>query len=448
VITTAACIYAKMPARCGSVSVPENRSAPGGRAIRIHFVVLPAQGGTPKEPIFGIAGGPGQSAIDAFESYVPGPSALAAAHATHDIVLVDQRGTGRSNPLNCDIYPTDDSTYTYLFPPATLRACRARLAVTNDLNAYGSGAAADDLNDVRRQLGYAKIVLFGGSYGTTESLIYMRRHGDTVRAALLEGVAPPWMRLPLPFPRGAQRALADLERSCASDRICSTNFPHFAPEFDTLVARSKHGGIPVAGGHAISFEVFADRMRQTMYDSFGASYLPYIVHRAALGDTEPLATLVAAVSHGIPGSLAMGMNLSVTCAESMPFITDEEARKASRGAFMGDSRYRAQRKACDMWNVTAVDHSFLDPIRSDVPVLMVNGADDPATPPQFGAQELAYLPNGRQLLVPDAGHDFSTPCSDTIEQQFLATYSVRDLPTSCLRAVARPPFATSLKGLF
>jgi pimeloyl-ACP methyl ester carboxylesterase len=115
---------------------------------------------------------------------------------------------------------------------------------------------------------------------------------------------------------------------------------------------------------------------------------------------------------------------------------------------MLDSRYLAQRDACNIWNVAPVDRSFLDPIRSNAPVLMVNGADDPATPPQFGAQELRYLPNGRQLLVPHAGHDFSSLCSTKIETQFLATYSVRNLPTNCLRAEARPPFATSLKGLF
>jgi pimeloyl-ACP methyl ester carboxylesterase len=448
VLATAPCIYAKMPARCSSLVVPENRTLPNGRAIRIHFVVIPATSPAPKEPIFGIAGGPGQSAIDAFRPFLPGPSVLTAAHVDHDIVLVDQRGTGQSNPLDCNMYPTDLSTYTYLFPPDILRTCRARLARTSDLNAYGSAAAADDLNAIRARLGYRRIVLFGGSYGTTESLIYIRRHDDTVKAALLEGVAPPWLLLPLPFPRGAQKALDDLEASCAGDSICSTSFPRFAQEFNAVLTRSKSGGIPVAGGHRISFEVFADRMRQAMYDSFSASYLPYIIHRAATGDTKPLAMLVTAISHGIPGSLAIGMNLSVTCAESLAFISGREARAQSRSTFMGDSRYRAQRDACTLWDAAPVDRSFLDPIRSNAPVLMIGGADDPATPPQFGAEELRYLPNGRQLLLPGAGHDFSTPCTDKIEAQFLETYSVANLPTSCLRAEKRPPFATSLKGLF
>jgi len=437
-----------MPARCDSLRVPENRGLPTGRTIAIHFVVVPAEHAGGEAPIFALAGGPGQSAIDTFKAYFPGPSALATAHANHDLVFVDQRGTGESNALKCNIYPTDASTYSYLFPPQIVRGCRNRLAATNDLNAYGSDAAAADLNDVRARLGYAKIVLYGGSYGTLESLIYIRHHDSTVRAALLEGVAPPWLLLPLPFPRGAQHALQDLEESCAADRLCSRTFPRFAQEFDQELARSRESGIPVPGGHTISFAVFADRMRQTMYDEFSASYLPFIIHRAALGDTEPLAKVVAAISHGIPASLAMGMNLSVTCSESLSFITDAEARAQSVGTFMGDSRYLAQRDACSIWNVESVDREFLDPIRSDVPVLMINGADDPATPPRFGAQALAYLPNGRQLLVPHAGHDFSTPCSDDIELQFLNSYSVRNLRTNCLRGQARPPFATSLKGLF
>lgn len=448
VMTAAPCSYAKMAARCGALSVPENRAAPNGRRLSIHFVVVLAASAVTKEPLFGIAGGPGQSAIDAFEGSVQGPSVFTAAHRDRDIVLVDQRGTGRSNALLCNIYPTDASTYTYLFPPDVIRACRATLAQTDDLNAYGSDAAADDLDEVRARLGYPRIALFGGSYGTTESLVYIRRHGDRVKAAILEGVSPPSMLLPLPFPRGAEQALEDLEKSCETDRICSTNFPHFAQEFDAVLARSKRGGISVPDGNPISFEVFADRMRQAMYDSFTAAYLPYIIHRAALADTTPLARLVATISHDIPGLLAMGMNLSVTCAESLPFISDAEARRQSQSTFMGDSRYRAQRSACATWNVRAVERSFLDPIRSDVPVLMMNGADDPATPPRFGAQAVAYLPNGRLLLVPQAGHDFSSRCSDGIEAQFLETYSVKNLATSCLRGEHRPPFATSVKGLF
>jgi pimeloyl-ACP methyl ester carboxylesterase len=447
VFSIAPCTYGRRPARCGSLAVPENRTTSGGRTISLHFVVLPARTKHPKEPVFAIAGGPGQAVIGLYERYLDDDPFLGSVYRDHDrdLVFLDQRGTGLSHPLNCPMYANDAARYRYLFPLDGIRRCRSDLAKTSDLGDYGSSAAADDLNDVRARLGYAKIVLSGGSYGTDESLVYLRRHEATVRAAILESVAPPWLLLPLPFPRGAQNALDDLVGSCASDATCSQNFPSFRQEFYALLAQATKG-IPVTGGR-LSFEVLADRLRQTMYDSYGASFLPFIIHRAASGDPGPLAKLVVALSRAFVESSADGMNLSVTCSESLPFISLAQARAAAAGTFMGDVRYRAQRAACDVWNVRPVRRSFLQPIRSRVPVLMVGGADDPATPPQFGAQEVRYLPNGRQVLVPHGGHDIGSPCVAGIERQFLKTYLVRTLSVGCLRASQRPPFATSLKGL-
>jgi pimeloyl-ACP methyl ester carboxylesterase len=440
------CTYAKRAARCGYLTVPENRTTNSGRTIDVHFVVVPARSKQPKEPLFFVAGGPGQSVIQDGAGFIAAIPFFADVYRTRerDIVLVDQRGTGKSHALNCRLFPTDASAYQALFPIDRIRKCRNDLAKTSDLGAYGSAAASDDLNDVRAHLGYEKIVLFGGSYGTTESLIYIRRHGGSVKAAILEGVAPPWLLLPKPFPRGGQNALTDLERSCAADALCSTRYPKFSHEFDSVLARSKHG-IPVDGG-TISFPVFADRMRQAMYDPSAAAFLPLIVHRAATGDVVPLGKFIALASHYIDSD-AMGMNLSVTCSESLPFITDADARAAAAGTFMGVSRYRAQRAACDVWKVRPAPRTFLDPIRSTVPVLMVGGEKDPATPPQFGSQELRYLPNGRQVLVPHGGHDIGDSCVAGFEMQFLATYSVKNLDTRCLKGAKRPPFATNLKPL-
>lgn len=436
------CRYGGLSARCGAITVPENRAVAHGRTIVLHFVALPARKKPAREPLFGIAGGPGQAAIEGFEGDAKDVS---ARYPDRDILLEDQRGTGTSHPLRCNIYPTDAVTYEALFPLEIIRACRASLARDSDLNAYGTDAAADDLNDTRKALGYKKIVMWGGSYGTSVALVYLRRHEASVAAELLEGVAPPWLLPPLPFPRGAQAALDDLARSCTGDADCSTAFPRFSKEFEALIVRAKTG-IPVAGG-TIKFEVLTDRMRQAMYDTYTASYIPLIVRRWAGGDAAPLAKLVARLSHGIPGALAMGMSLSVTCSESLPFITPADAVRESTGTFMGDARYRAQRAACQVWNVKPVSRTFVAPIRSNVPVLMVGGAADPATPPRFGAEELAYLPNGRQILVPHAGHDFASPCVDKIEEAFISTYQTKTLDASCLVSAGRPAFKTDFKGL-
>jgi pimeloyl-ACP methyl ester carboxylesterase len=393
--------------------------------------VVPAITKTGKEPIFLIAGGPGQSAI----TIGPGSIPALVPNRDRDVIMVDQRGTGTSHPLQCNLFPTEADAFRAIYPLDIVAACRAKLALTSDLNAYGTDAAADDLNDVRAHLGYKKIVLAGGSYGTTVALDYMRRHGASVAAAVLDGVAPPG---PIDMAQGAQTALDDLERRCETDTACATAFPHFGAEFQTLVTEAKHGGIKDADG-VISSDVLVERLRDALYSDTVAAYIPMIVHRAVNGDQRPLAQLVSTLSHQIPGSLATGMFLSVTCAEDMPFVTRNDV---SVKTFLGDARFREQRAACHVWDVPSVHRTFLDPIRSSAPVLMISGEDDPATPPRYGAQALRYLRNGRQVIVPGAGHIIDSSCVNAIEQQFLATYEVGSLDTTCLKAVQHPPFVT------
>ncbi|HEY1428346.1 MAG TPA: alpha/beta hydrolase [Candidatus Tumulicola sp.] len=440
------CTYAGFASRCGTLSVPENRETRRGRSISLRLVVIPPKNDGGREPIFAIAGGPGQSAVDAYRDEPSGDGFLTKAHDTRTIVMVDQRGSGGSSPMACDLYADARTAYAQLFPATEVAACRRALAATHDLNAYGTDAAVDDLDAVRRALGFRTIVLYGGSYGTDAALVYLRRHESSVAAEILAGVAPPSLLLPKPFPKGAQHALADLEAACARDAKCSRNFPHFSTEFDAMLERARRGGIAVDGG-SISFEVLADSMRHVMYDAYTASYLPEIVHRWSGGDATPLAKTVLLMTRGIAGSLAMGMNLSITCAESMPFITPTQAVRAAAGTFMGTSRYDAQRVACAAWDVRPVSASFLVPVRSRVPVLLLGGSDDPATPPEFGARMLAGLPNGRQILVPGAGHDITSACVERLEINFLAAYNARSLDTTCLQAQRRPPFATSMSGL-
>jgi pimeloyl-ACP methyl ester carboxylesterase len=441
------CSYSGLPARCGTLTVPENRAVSHSRSIALHFVAVAPQSEPERDAVFAIAGGPGQSAIGAYRDSFGADGFLRAANRDRTVVLLDQRGTGASSPLTCDLASDRAAVFAYLFPPATVASCRRVLAASHDLNAYGTNAATADLDALRRSLGYGKIVLYGGSYGTEFALVYLRRHEPSVAAEVLEGVAPPQLLLPLPFPKGAQRALDDLTASCRGEAACNRNFPHFASEFQSMLDRARIRGIAVEGG-TISFQVLADAMRHAMYDEYTASYLPLIVHRWAAGDSAPLAKTVGLLASGITGTLAMGMNLSVTCAESMPFIDEQTAAAAAVGTFMGTSRYDAQRAACAIWNVRPAPAAFLLPIQSNAPVLMIGGAADPATPPQFGARTLAGLPNGRQILVPHGGHDVDSPCTLHVELQFLTGYDARSLDASCMRSQGRPPFATTFAGLF
>lgn len=231
------CLRGFSQAQCGTLTVPENRAIKGGRTLKLHFVRVPALKPSGL-PIFVLVGGPGESAI----TNSGGMSLLfMALHDRHDPIYLDQRGTGRSDPLRCRLFRRGSDTLAQLFPEAAVRACRRSLAMTHDLNAYGSEAAADDLNDLRKAFGYTKISFYASSYGTTVALVYMRRHGRSIAAAFLNGVAPTFFKIPLPFPSAAQHSLNSLILACSLDHACTKSFPRFAHEFYVINERSKSG---------------------------------------------------------------------------------------------------------------------------------------------------------------------------------------------------------------
>lgn len=455
-----ACSYDRLPAFCGSLRVPENRAKASGRTIVLHFVRVPARHRASATPIVWFDGGPGSSVITDFSNGgIEGYSLTAALHETHEILFLDQRGTGLSHQLQCPMYPRVSDVFAEIFPLDSVRRCRARLAKSSDLSAYGTEAAADDLDAVRLHLGYRKVIAIGGSYGTMAALVYMRRYPDAVQSALLIGVAPTFFKIPLPQLRAGQRALSDLERSCAHDLICRAHFPDFSEDFDSVLARSTTG-IPVryrdvrSGEYvhaALMRPVFADTVRLLMYSPDTAILIPLLIHEAARGNTTPLAKVIAVYTTdafgGTAGEQAMGDNFSVNCQEGVAFITPSEAARESTNTFMAGSILEARQASCAIWNVRPVHRRFLEPVRSSIPVLMISGADDPATDPRYATRQLAYLSEGRQIIVPNAGHVNDDPCLDRLEVRFVQTSSAAGLDTTCVRKFTRPPFITSTNAI-
>ena len=398
---------AKVPALCGTYGVYEDRAAGSGRVIPIKIVVLKAKHPS-NRAIAIIAGGPGESAVPYAPFIADGrfEKAMLQLRDRYNIMLMDDRGMGDSNGLPCDLTPQSDPAayFLNLFPPNVVTACRAKDAAKGNLADYNTNNATDDLNDIRSALGYPKLVLDGGSYGTFFSLIYMRRHPESVESAVLNGVAPPGFQ-PLPGePMGAQRALDDLIVKCKHDATCNAHFPNFALQFNALIARLDKGPMPVTlvlkkGAKPItvrlSKDVFVDQMRHVLYDPGAAAAIPFVVDRAVRGNTEPLATLINLVAVGLNEDLTNGAWFSYTCAEMIPFLDQGAVDAAAAHSFTGDLRIEAQRKGCALWNVPAMPASFNDPVRSDAPVLMISGSDDPATPPKYGAAAAKYLPNAK-----------------------------------------------------
>jgi pimeloyl-ACP methyl ester carboxylesterase len=440
---------------CGTLTVLEDRAAGTGRTIDIHFIVIEAKHRTQRAIAFN-PGGPGASATAMAADFADAASgALATLRDRYDLLLVDNRGTGQSAPQDCGFSPAahPELYFRQLWPDTLVQSCHDRLAAHANLSLYSTSDASDDLNDVRAALGYPKLVLFGGSYGTQFYLDYARRHPESVESIVLEGVAPPHFDItPLPMARGAQAAIDHLERACRNDPACSAHFPDFGEHFAAVVRRFDAGPVTITVLNTVTHrlqrvqltkEVFAETIRHQMYFPPGAAYIPVTIERAHHGNYQPLGEMVNQMSllfsNLVQGN---GLNLSVTCAEDVPFITEGDVTRDSAGTFEGDVRVRAQQRACKLWDVDPVPAAFADPVRSDAPILMISGSDDPATPPEYAREALAYLPNARMMLVAGASHDSDLPpCVDTAIVAFVRAGSAAGLNLSrCAAAYRRPSF--------
>ncbi len=442
------------PARCGTFPVYEDRAAKAGRKIALRVVVLPAtKPPAVPDPLFVLVGGPGGAAT---EEAAGTAADLADVREKRDIVLVDQRGTGGSHPLNCDLFGGGEDLRQLLgdfLPIEAVRRCKAALEKDADLRLYTTSIAMDDLDDVRSALGYARINLAGRSYGTRAALVYMRRHPEHVRAAVLEGVTPTTDPMPLAFPKDAQRALDGVLSECTADPACHRAFPRLGAEAVAVFARAAAAPVPAevlnpTTGDPVkvmlSRDLVGEAIRYMTYQAGTAGLVPVVLHEAAGGNFDSLATFALFGRKEIVGSGSMGMYLSVTCAEDLPFIRPGEGEKAAEGTYLGDYRLRQQRAACGVWPRGAVPDDYARPVRSNAPALLIVGEWDPVTPPSLAEEAARTLPNGRVLIVPRGAHGQAglegLACLDRLVGAFLEKASAKDLDVSCLAKIRWSPF--------
>ena len=437
---------------CGKFTVFENRQTRAGRKIDLNVVVLPAFDQKNKtEPLFDIEGGPGAAASNAAMFYAKEGKEY---RRKHDVVLVDQRGTGKSNPLTAP--PISKAPQDYLkemYPIDYVKNLRRTLEQRADLTQYTTPVAMDDLDDVRSWLGYDRINLLGLSYGTRAVLVYLRQHPEHVHTATLMGVAPTYLKMPLYHSQAAARAMDLLLQECEKDASCHNAFPQIRADWQNVLAQlgreparvqysSDGKSAPVTV--EIQRDIFAEKIRNWMYGQDKARKIPFVVHQAAQGDFTPF--LHEAIAPGIPDFIADGMYLSVTCAEDVPFIDQAEAAKLNEVNPFGNYRVFQQTRACSLWQRGNIPADYREPVSSNLPVLIFSGNLDPITPPQRGEEVAKYLPNSRQVIIQEAGHGVDGlsdgGCIDRIIIDFMDKGSANDLDTSCVDRMAPPPFVT------
>ena len=340
-----------------------------------------------------------------------------------------------------------------MYPVDYVREMRQALEKNADLTKYTTSIAMDDLDDVRAWLGYDKINLFGLSYGTRAALVYLRQHPEHVRSVILVAVAPTDLKLPLHHAESGARAMDLLLTECENDSACHAAFPQIRDDWKNVLvqlekepARMEYSPPDKSAPTGVEIQrgVFAEKIRNWMYDRDKAARIPLIIHHAADGDFTPF--LKQAIGPSIPDFLADGMYLSVTCAEDVPFIDSAEAAKLTDDNPFGDYRVFQQTRACSMWPRGEIPPDFLEPVRSNAPVLIFSGNMDPVTPPKYGEEIGKYLPNSRHVIIPEAGHGpfgLTDPgCIDRIAIEFLDKGDAKNLDVSCVEKMKPPPFAT------
>jgi pimeloyl-ACP methyl ester carboxylesterase len=434
-------------ALCGSHEVWENREERAGRRIAIEVAVIPARRrGAEPDPIVVLAGGPGQGAI----ALAPQATTLfSRLNDSRDIVLIDQRGTGGSHPLDCNGDGGDalQSVFEDALPEKLVKECLAALEA--DPRHYATPTAVADLDEVLGALGYASVNLWGGSYGTRVALEFMRRHPQRVRTATLDGVAPMGMKLPLSFVADGEAAFEKLVADCEAEAACRKAYPGLRGEVGELRTRLARAPArveiadPVTGeptGVRVTENVFLSGLFRPLYSPELSSLLPFAVTRAVDGDFNPLLAQNLEFAEDVADNLSMGMHLSVVCSEDVPRITPAELAAASRG-FFGRALVDDFLRACRHWPRATLPADFYDPVRSAAPVLILSGGVDPATPPRYGQEVAAGLANARHAVAPHLAHGVSAHgCAPRLIEKFVRGADARALDVSCLGRIPRPLF--------
>jgi pimeloyl-ACP methyl ester carboxylesterase len=434
---------------CGTFEVVEDRDAATGRRIQLRLTVLPALGrnGHP-DPLVILAGGPGQGG----RAYAPlVPRYFQRVRRTRDIVLLDLRGTGDSAPLKCS---SDEATISLLAGGDDLaiaaRKCLSGLEA--DPRFYTHHYSMADLRDVLRQLGYAKVNLWGGSWGTRSALVFSAAYPEVVRRVVLDGAVAATMDFPWSYPSDAARALDRLFNDCEKDHTCREAFPSAREEVSQwlsdlerrpVVATVRHPRSAAPMKLELDRRVATEVLRATIYSPLEASRIVMAIHHARRGDLGPIVAMADRASSWSVDTMAIGQTLTILCSED---VGRHPVPTTIADTVFGRSAVDFWVESCKVWPkgrpLTISAQTVLEN-----PALILSGDLDPVTPPSRGEAMRKHFPNSLHVIAPGGGHNVSfSGCVPRLIADFIDAPDWRELDASCASAIARPPFVTSMAG--
>ncbi len=440
------------PARCGFLRVPENPDDPDGRHIDIHVAVASATSTeTAADPVFFFAGGPGQAAS---ETWVMMRGTLDKIRKQRDIVMIDQRGTGQSNKLQCTV-PEDLDPWQDFDMDAVVGLTQECLeTLDGDPRFYTTTIAMRDYDLVRQAMGYQRINLMGVSYGTRAAQVYLRNYPEAVRSVTLDSVLPMQLALGQEHAAMLDRAVALVFEDCRQEPLCSERFGEgldgIYPLFEALREAPRPTSMvnPVTGVREdikVDADMLAAALRFLSYSSETQAMLPLLVHEAVTtGRLERIAAQALLVMQGLNEMLAKGMELSVLCSEDYPYFSHDPNDSTT---LMGDLFWRIIQAQCEVWPKGEVPSGFHDPVRSDTPVLLISGERDPVTPPMYADRVAETFENSLNLVARGQSHSLMKhACLKKITTEFIAQGSAHGLDIACVERIGPSPFFTSLLG--
>ncbi|MBA3927951.1 MAG: alpha/beta hydrolase [Xanthomonas sp.] len=453
---TAPYLTTTVEAQCATFDVAEDPTKPDGRKVGLNIAWLPAtnEGSATDDPVFFLAGGPGQAAVQVWPAI---DAAFREVRKSRHIVLIDQRGTGKSNPLACK---DDEGRNAYsdaedlgeAAAVAFARDCAAALQA--DPRFYTTTDAVRDLDSVRKALGVAKINLVGGSYGTRVAQQYAMRHPDSTRAVVIDGVVPNELVLGSEHARNLDAALALQFQRCQATATCKDRFgDDLRGQLRTLMTGLAATPVETeyrdpSTGELVSGQVTAGTVagitRMYSYYPQGAALLPLVLNEAQQGRYGSLMSLSKLLETQVGDQFMHGMQLSVICAEDADLLkADPGDADTVLGSLLGDT-LKAQ---CTAWPSGTRPADFHTAWTSDIPTLVTSGELDPVTPPRYGEQVLRTLSNGRHLTLKGQGHGtFAVGCMPKLLGRFLETANAKELDATCLDSLDYVPPFTSFNG--
>jgi pimeloyl-ACP methyl ester carboxylesterase len=460
-------IVAGTDVRCGFVVVPEGRSVPHGRTIRLAVAIFPSPRPHPApDPFVFLQGGPGGRLISDFGPEITKKNRTTDWPADRDVVLLDQRGTGLSQPsLACkettalDYRMLDQRLSPQRQAALELQAaqqCRARLVASGiNLNAYTTLADAADVADLRVALGYPALNLYGVSYGTRVALTAMRTHPQGIRSVILDSVVPPGVNAITNPLASAARAFGVLFQGCAADAACAAAFPNLQQTFYRVVQRLNATPAPIqtqdlTTGKTYTVLLTGDRMIDLLFSALYVTplipALPAMIALADRGNFRIPSLVYGLLELTLDASLNQGVYYSVECGEDAPFTTAQQVR-ADAGVLNPVIRpdllvgQLGEWQVCQGWHVRPVPPAQRQPVRSAIPTLILSGQYDPVAPPADSLQAARTLRHSYRFVFPGTGHGVyqTNSCPDRIVLAFLHDPAHRP-DARCKAAMTGPHF--------